>query len=304
MAFIKRQPAVKTRMTYEKKKSMVGFLFILPWGIGTVYFLLIPVVMSIVFSISNLTITPGDVQIDLVGLKNYSYIFTEDPNYVRLMVTSLKDMAIHVPVVVMFSLFIAILLNQRFIGRTVTRVVFFLPVIIANGIIISIINGDVFSQMLMESSGASQLMKSDFLNVFLLESGVSSQLVQILTTFVNSIFFLVWKSGIQILIFLAGLQTISASMYEAAKMEGGSNWEIFWFVTFPIISPVILLNIVYSLIDYFTDYTNKVMTYINEFALSLYLEKSQAMAWCYFLIVLLIVLTVYLIVAKRVFYHE
>lgn len=287
------------RLTYEKRKSLFGFLFATPWLIGCIYFLIIPVIQSIIYSFSQYT----NERYEIIGFKNYLFAFTEDPNFIKYISNSIRNMFLQIPVVLLFSLFVAIILNQKFVGRTIVRCLFFLPVIIANGIIISIISQDVFSNTMMQSSGASQIMKSEFLNKFLLENGVSFQIVQIITQLVNSIFFLIWKSGIQILIFLAGLQTIPTSMYEVAKIEGSTSWEVFWLVTFPMISPIILLNLIYSIIDYFTDYSNTVMVYINSFALALKIEISEAMAWSYFLIILIILMFVYVIVNRWVFYQ-
>ena len=92
--------------------------------------------------------------------------------------------------------------------------------------------------------------------MLLYETGINMTLINSVTAIVDSLFELIWKTGIQQLIFLAGLQTINASMYEVAKIEGATGWETFWKVTFPMISPMLLINIIYTLIDSFTDYSN------------------------------------------------
>ena len=293
----------RLKISYERKKALAGWLFIIPWSIGIIYFLVIPVITSIIYSFAKVTIETTGNSVELIGFKNYLTIFQEDPEFLRKLVSSLQNMLLQVPVVVLFSLFVAMLLNQKFIGRIVFRTMFFLPVIIASGIIITVITKDAFSQNVMQSSGSSQLMKSQFLNTFLLENGVSQQIVSIITTLINNIFHMIWKSGIQILIFLAGLQTISPSMYEAAQMEGSTGWETFWYVTFPMLSPMILLNFIYSVIDNFTDYANDVMVYINQFTTKLDIELGSAMAWTYFALVLLIIAVVYFFINKKVFYQ-
>ena len=155
----------------------------------------------------------------------------------------------------------------------------------------------------MENAGSSQLFKTEFLQSLLLESGFGESFVSGLTDLVDGIFGLIWKSGIQILVFLAALQTIPESMYEASKMEGATGWEIFWKITFPMISPMILLNLIYTIIDSFTDYSNVVMLYINTFAENMQMSISSAMSWSYFLIVLVLIAAVYAFVNKRVFYQ-
>ena len=169
----------------------------------------------------------------------------------------------------------------------------------------SIINGDVYAGNMMANAGSSQMLKSEFLNNFLLESGFTQEFSQTFTGIVDSIFDLIWKSGVQILIFLAGLQTISVSMYEAAKVEGATAWESFWKITFPMISPITLLNLIYTIVDLSTEYTNPVMAHANQVAnsIGLNLELSSAMSYSYFAVVLVLLGAIYLLVNRKVFYQ-
>ncbi len=291
------------KLPYERQKSVVGWYFVLPWVVGLIVFFIFPLIESIRYSFGELVLDEVGYHINFVGISNYYRIFVEDSDFLRKVVSSLSSIVMQVPIIVIFSLFISILLNQKFIGRTFVRATFFLPVIIANGIIITIISGDVFSQGVMENAGSSQLFKTEFLQSLLLESGFGESFVSGLTDLVDGIFGLIWKSGIQILVFLAALQTIPESMYEASKMEGATGWEIFWKITFPMISPMILLNLIYTIIDSFTDYSNVVMLYINTFAENMQMSISSAMSWSYFLIVLVLIAAVYAFVNKRVFYQ-
>ena len=288
---------------YERQKARVGFFFILPWVIGTMLFFLIPLVQSIQYSFGSIKLTDTSYTVDLVGFSNYQFIFVNDPYFWPKASTELRDMLIQTPVIVILSLFIAILLNQKFHGRTVVRAMFFLPVIIANGIIITIINGDAFSDVIMSEASSSQLFKSEFLSGLLLESGLSQGFVKTLTGIVDSIFELIWRTGVQILIFIAGLQTISPAMYEAATVEGATGWEAFWKITFPMISPMILLNVVYTIIDGFTDYSNMVMSYISTQNQNMKIELAAAMSWVYFLAVMIILAVVYAVINRKVFYE-
>ncbi len=290
-------------LSYERKKSIAGYLFITPWIIGTVVFFLIPILQSVVYSFGKIVLEDTGYSVSLVGFKNYVKIFVEDAEFLPKAMIALRNMVLHTPMIVLFSLFIAILLNQRFVGRTAARVIFFLPVIIANGAVISIINGDVFSDIVMQGANSSQLFRSEFLNALLVESGLNQSIVNTLTSTVDSLFELIWKTGIQVLIFLAGLQTITPAMYEVAKIEGSTGWELFWKVTLPMISPMLLINVIYTIIDSFTDYSNIVMNYINTFTTNMKLELGSAMIWTYFIAIIAVLGVTYLFINKSVFYE-
>jgi ABC-type sugar transport system permease subunit len=296
----------KAQFSYQKKKSLAGFLFIFPWVVGFTLIFLRPLVSSIVYSVSKINFNTGGVGYSLnpVGFTNYIYAFTQDPEYVRLLTSSLLNMAYQVPIIVLFSLFIAIILNQKFFGRTFARAVFFLPVVIANGVIISLIKGDALSQVFLSRVSSSQLLQTNLLGKLLIESGISMKVASSITGTVDSLFELIWKSGLQILIFIGGLQSISPSLYEASKVEGATGWENFWKITFPMISPITMLNLVYTIIDSFTDYNNPVMSYVSRFASELHFEYSSAIAWIYFIIVALVLMVAYFTINRHVFYNN
>ena len=285
-------------MPYESKKSLAGFLFVSIWVIGFIFFFLLPFLQSVRYSISDIVLNPnGGYTLNFIGWKNYIKAFTTDAEFLPAVFSSLGAMLYQVPIIVLFSLFVAIILNQKFVGRTFVRGIFFIPIIVANGVILSIMNGDVLSQTIMQGSSSSTLFQSEFLYELMFKSGMSQEFVNGLTGVVDSLFALIWKSGIQIIIFLAD------SMYEAAKIEGATGWETFWKITFPMISPMIILNLIFTIIDSFTDYNNVVMKYINEQQIGMRLAYSSTLGWIYFLMVAVIIVMVYLIINKRVFYQ-
>lgn len=295
---------LRRHSSYERKKSLAGFLYVSPWLVGCIVFFIIPVIQSILYSFGKINLTDTGYSLSMVGLKNYMTIFLTDEQYIPKMLQALQEMLLNTPMIVMFSLFIAILLNQKFHGRTAVRAIFFLPVIIANGVIISIMNGDVFSDAVMSNASSSSLFETGgFMYSLLYETGISMTLINSVTAIVDSLFELIWKTGIQQLIFLAGLQTINASMYEVAKIEGATGWETFWKVTFPMISPMLLINIIYTLIDSFTDYSNVLMEYISQKMTNMQLEVGAAMVWVYFIIVIVVLSVIYFLVNKKVFYE-
>lgn len=289
-------------LSYEKKKSLVGYLFLIPWAVGAFFFLLWPLFESVLYSIGNLRIGQ-DYGVEITGFQHYIKAFTEDSTFIPLLTSSLPPVLYQVPIIVLLSLFLALLLNRKFFGRTVIRGVFFLPIIIANGIVISILNGDVFSSNLMANASVSRLFNSEALGLFFGEMQGAQDLMNFVTGFVDSIFSLLWKSGIQTLLFITALQSIPVSMYEAAKMEGGTAWEIFWKITFPMVSSTILLNIVYTVIDTFSDPGNRIVKYVNDFARMGDFNYSSALIWIYTLIILVFVGLCYLIVNRFVYYE-
>ena len=289
-------------LSYEKKKSLVGYLFLIPWAVGAFFFLIWPLFESVLYSIGDLRIGQ-DYGVEITGFQHYIKAFTEDSTFLPLLTGSLPPVLYQVPIIVLLSLFLALLLNRKFFGRTVIRGVFFLPIIIANGVVISILNGDVYSGNLMANASVSNMFNSEMLGLFFAELQGMQDLLNLVIGFVDSIFNLLWKSGIQTLLFITALQSIPVSMYEAAKMEGGTSWEIFWKITLPMVSPTILLNIVYTIIDTFSDPGNRIVKYVNDFARAGDFNYSSALIWIYTLIILVIVGLCYLIINRFVYYE-
>ena len=206
-----------------------------------------------------------------------------------------------------FSLFIALLLNQKFRGRTLARAVFFLPVLVATGPVIAVIKGDIADNGVSGAEQFSALFQTDLVDELLEFLGIynlSEELTTTIQTITSDIFNLIWSAGIQILIFLAALQQIPTSAKEAASMEGATGWEFFWKITFPMISPMILANLIYSVIDNFVDSENPAMQVVMVQSRELRYGLSAAMAWVYFLIVALALALIVGLVSKFVFYEN
>lgn len=277
-------------------------MFISPWLIGFTFFFLRPMIQSLIFTFQKIKIGPKGFETSFVGLDNYFFAFFKDPNFVRLFSDAIKNMAYEVPIIVIFSLFIAVILNQKFKGRGLARAIFFLPVIITSGVIIQILKEDVLAQA-MNGAETVYMFKTAGLTELLYKSGLNNGIIKYFTDIIGKIFDLTWKSGVQILLFLASLQSISRSLYEASNVEGATAWESFWKITFPMVSPIILVNIIYSVIDSFTDYGNKVMQLIYTAAnIQLRYEYSATLSWIYFISVFVIVGLVVGLISKKIFY--
>ncbi|MBS4201962.1 sugar ABC transporter permease [Bacillus sp. FJAT-49732] len=299
----------KKRLSLEERKGLWGWVFISPWLIGFTFLFAVPLLQSLRYSFSKLTLTPFGLNLEYLGLANYKNALLEHATYNRTLAEVVVNMVVNVPLIVIFSLFIATVLNQKFRGRMITRAIFFLPVILASGVISNIESGDFLQSAMMgggvnpEEAGGNQFgLKSFELQKLLLDAGMSEFLVNYLTGAVNRIYEIVSASGVQIIIFLAGLQSISPQLYEVAKIEGATGYESFWKITLPMISPLILTNVIYSVIDSFTD--NKMTTLLQKTAFGQYdYGLSGAMSWIYFLIISVILLISTFIISRKVFYQ-
>jgi ABC-type sugar transport systems, permease components len=293
------------RLTYEQRRSWAGRLFILPWLLGFLLFFAKPLLQSVYYTFCEIKLGNKGYEIVFKGLVNYIFVFTQDPDFFRLLLPeTLKNLVYEIPIIAIFSLFIAALLNQKFRGRGFVRAIFFLPVIITSGIIIHILKQDIFASSVMQSnSQAVYMFKSSGLQDLLLQNGLDYKIVNYFTEVINRIFDLTWKSGVQILLFLAGLQTIPGALYEAADVEGSTAWESFWKITFPMVSPYIVMNIIYTIIDTFTDYGNTVMQTIYDTAImQVRYAYSCTLSWIFLVCVFTIIGIVNALISKRVYY--
>ena len=317
------QPKKKKVASLDAKKSRAGWLFVLPFVIGFVLLYIPMLFQSVQFSFSEINILTnqggggGGYELEFVGWENYSKALFNDANFVRVLTSSLKQLVLDVPAIVIFSLFMAIVLNQKMVGRAVFRAIFFIPVILTTGLIDQIDQSNAV--MTYMNSGGIDTGASDALNggtdiisaldvtSLLGNMAVGTELVEYVVDVVNNIFNIVNRSGVQMLIFLAGLQSISPDIYESCTMDGATGWETFWKITFPMISPMILVNTIYTVIDSFTSKSNEVMTYINRIYEGTTRDArvlSSAMSWIYFLVVLVLIAAVAGIISLFVFYQR
>ena len=309
-------PKAKKRKvaSLDKKKARAGWVFVLPFVIG---FLLVylPIIWNSIFmSFHSLHIvTGGGYTLEFVGLENYSDALFEDPLFVQTLIQGLKELAFDVPAILIFSLFMAVLLNQKMAGRAVFRAIFFIPVILSTGIMESIEGQNILGTMMegsdsidgSEKSAASEIVSVMDIERLFYSMKIGKELVEYVVKMINEIYDIVNRSGVQMLIFLAGLQSISPAIYEACRIDGCTSWETFWKITFPMISPMILVNAVDIIIDSFTTDSNSVMKYINQiYQGSDGQVLSSAMAWMYFLIVMLILAAAVGIFSAFVFYQK
>ena len=260
-----RKPA-----SLERKQSRYGYLFIFPLILGAAVFFIPNMIMTFVYSINDIHIGEGGYTLSWVGFANYYTALFSDRDFTWNLLTSVGDLITDIPVIVIFSLFISTVLNQKFRGRVFARVIFFIPVLLATGIIAKIedMNALTMGDRVVQTGTALDSFQMAGMQDLLSTINLPSALTDIIVGAANSIYRVVQSSGIQIFIFLAGLQEIPPSLYEAAKVEGCSGWELFWKITIPMISPLIIVNSVYTIVDTFTRYGNPMVSYISNITAS------------------------------------
>lgn len=292
----------------EKRKAISGYLFILPFIVGFLVFLLQPLCQSLYMSFCDVQLSAGSFDLVWREMFQYNYAFRVDPEYTRLLVEEIARMAIYTVSIMVFSFFVALILNQKFKGRALVRSIFFLPVILSSGVLLKLDTDNSLMATLaqtvdMSNQGTTGI--TDALQNILRTSGVGVRAFETLFEVINNIYDVAISSGIQIIIFLSGLQTISASMYEAADIEGCTKWESLWKITFPMISSLFLVNWIYTVIDFCMRTDNEVIEMISSVMNSqLNYGLASAMSWAYFVVVMAIVGVSSFIISKGVYYYE
>ena len=300
----------KRKMSLATKNAIAGYLFILPFIIGFLVFMLVPLVESCRMSFSEVTVDPsmGGFTMKFTGLSLYNEAINIDPSFKILLLENLKGMLLDLPATLIFSFFVALLLNQTFKGRGFVRAIFFMPVILSSGVIVGLeYNNEMLASMkdvIQETSNASSIT-TVLQDMLVTEGSQLGEFFGFVFELIDHVYDISIQSGIQIIIFLSGLQTISPSMFEAAKIEGCTAWECFWKITLPMVSSLILVNVIYTIIDYFCRSDNEVMDYISSAMISkMQYDLSAAMAWIYFVCCLVIIGIISLILSKKVYYYE
>ena len=305
----KRPPSLTQR------KARAGWLFVLPFVIG-ILVVYIPIILdSICYSFFQIVpVRGGGYTLEFMGLHYYNEALFVNATFSTTLVSGVKQLLIDTPMILIFSLFIAVVLNQKMLGRAAFRAIFFIPVVLSTGVMETINASDTLSDYMGggESGGisdgsggnaSSEIVSAMDIERLFAGVKIGSGLVEYVANAVNSIYDIVNRSGVQMLIFLAGLQGISPSIYEASSIEGATAWETFWKITFPMISPMILVNAIYTIIDSFTSESNIVMKYIANIYESAQ-ETATAMSWIYFLLIMAIIGVFVLIASTFVFYQK
>ncbi|MFW6008595.1 MAG: carbohydrate ABC transporter permease [archaeon] len=296
----------KLNLSLEQKRNYSGYLWISPFLIGFYLFFLKPIVKSMIFSFTELNIMHGGYNLDYVGFDNYNYAFSSHPDYLRTLMETTTEIILEIPAILIISFFIAYLLNKEFKGRLIVRIIFFLPVILNAGVVAEIESADYMHQLISAEAGTqAQIFGASFVIEHLQSLELPSFMINYVVNTSMNIPDIINASAIPILIFLAGLQSIPNSLYNCAKIEGANSWETFWKITFPLVSPLFVTNMVFIIIRSFTASDNNLVNLISDLAWGQNnFGVSVAMTWIYFIVIGLILITAGGIMARNAVYME
>ena len=265
-------------------KSRYGYLFTLHWIIGIVIFFAMPLIQSIIFSFSEIEVISGGIDINFIGLANYKQILLADAKYETWLTNSVTSYLYSLPLIILLSMSLALILNQKFRGRLFFRALYFLPVIISTGAVINLIFKTTGSDMsnigVSDAYSANMISVDDIVKLL----DIQGEVAKYITVTISKIFDLVWSCGIQIVLFLAGLQSVPQSFFEASRVEGATKWEEFWFITFPMLSRVTLLVTVFTMVELITSERTTLIKNVYSMMRTGNYDETSAMMWFYFLI--------------------
>lgn len=303
------QKRKKKLSSLKKRQGRYGYLFTLPLMFGLVFLFLIPVGQTLVYSFNDIVLGATGIELEFSGLSNFHEVLFVDTHFRETVLRSVGDMLLNVGLIVIFSFFIATVLNQKFHGRAVARLIFFLPLVMASSALMNFDTGDILQRIMGSSSAfktgdaVSGTFRSGNIAGVLIAGGIPDTFVDYLLQAADRIYEIVTLSGVQILIFLAALQSISPDLYEASDMEGATAWEKYWKITFPLVSPIIVLVIIYSIIDSFT-MSDTIQLIQNKMFNDMRMGTAAAMSIIYFLLILVTVGIVYLLTRRLAYYSD
>ncbi len=294
------------------KKARAGYWFLLPIVLGLIFIFLPALINSLIYAFHTVTIEFAGLKMEFIGIKNFTDI-VGDATFLETLLTALRGIFLDSTVIILFSFFMSNVLNQKFVGRGLVRTIFFLPVVLAVGIVADMeaANEMYNSMSLVEeetvAGGFDQMgMAAMFSIATILNSmGLPATLVTVVQSILTGMYDILNSSGVQILIFLSALQSINPSVFEAAKVEGATKWEEFWKITFPMLTPSLLVCTVYTIISTFTNPIYGIMNYIENTAFSnSKLGYASALSWLYFAIIIVVLIVTTKIISKRVTYLD
>lgn len=271
------------------RENLTAHAFLIPFYLGLIFFFIIPLFNSLRMSFSDVSVGISGYTYKWIGLDQYYDAFFRDANFSTNIIGSITGLLWQIPTINIFAIFLALVANQKFKGRAIVRAIFFLPLIFSSGVVFEAINSDYVASSMMsgEAVSAGAGSNTGALNEFLVNSGIGTQIVELVTKITDQIFSLAWVSGVQMILYLAGLQSISPSLYEAAHIEGASSWDDFWKITFPMLVPIMIICFVFTIVDNFTSATNKVMQQIVLLITesSTKLGLAAAFSWSYTVVI-------------------
>lgn len=292
---MKKKKRVKRKISaLKRKQGRYGYLFTFPLCFGLVFMFIIPVCQTLLYSVNEMTLTNNGIHLSFNGLENFRQVLMVDPFFKESVILSVRDMLINILLIAVFSFFMATLLNQKFHGRAVVRVVFFMTLVLASPVVLNFDSGNAMAYIVGNSGagkgseGMAGAIRSVNLAPLLVAGGIPQAFVSYLLAAADRVYETVVLSGVQTLIFLAALQSVPSSLYEACDMEGATGWEKYWMITFPMVKPMLVLVLVYTIIDSFATSSTIDMIQSKMFD-DIKFGPAAAMSVVYFLMISLIV---------------
>lgn len=260
-------------------------MFVAPWIIGFLLFFFVPLIQSILYSFSDVTLGMDGVLTNFVGLKEYKYYLFEDPDFLGFLITDISTMLYSLPIILLISVVLALLLNQKFRGRLFFRALYFVPVIIASGVVIDLLFTTTDKELV--STGVNAALTESMFSVedVMAWFDMPDKIAEYIKLIINNIFDLLWNCGVQTILFIAGLQSIPKSLYEASTVEGATKWEEFWFITFPMLGSVTMLVALYTMVDLFTNSRRQIIEFAYTNMNAGIYDTTSTVLWIYFVIV-------------------
>lgn len=292
----------KRGLSLVARQGLTGIGFISPWLIGIVVFFLVPLATTVRYMFGDVKVGSGGIIYKYIGLENIKEVFFRNPDNGRMILENLGSSIGSTLLVLVFSIFAALLINQKFRGRAVVRALFALPIIVSSGVLLQVFKQDLFAQTMTSEAGS--IFQSSALETMMFNMGLSQKIITFVTGFVDSIMDIIWKAGVQILLFLAGLQAIPTTLYEVSSVEGATAWQTFWKITFPLLTPYLILNTIYTIIDAFTFYDNPVMAEVIKLFRDMKYGWASVLSIVYSLVVFLLIGIVFLVLSRFTYYTE
>ncbi len=295
---------MKKRKSYTllTPTDKTGLLFVLPFIIGFIWLFMKPLVESLGYTMNRVTVGADGLVLTPIGFENWKYMATTDAAFVKRLITMTSEMGVKILVIMFISVFIAVLLVDKFPGRLFFRTSLFLPMIFGASVVMSVFSNLGGAAEMQQTGNDFMTLSGEmtgFVNEIIGSFGVLTPIIEKFTAYAGTLFNLVWSTALQIIIFIIGLQAIPSQLYEVAKMEGATKWETFWKITFPLLTPSILLCLIYSIIDYFNSSSNAIVKLIDENMINR-LDYACTQSWAYAVMVFIVVLIVNAILSKRV----
>lgn len=289
-------------MPFEERRQYYGIGFLLPWIIGVSVFFLYPLLSSLYLIFCDVSFSNNGLTTTFTGLTNIRNVYFTQAYPIQCITSSVGKTLVNLVLITVLSLFIAVLLNQQFKGRAFARTMFAIPIIVASGALMQLFKADLSASSMIEESAT--IFQGSGLEDILLSFGFNSELITSFVGLVNNALDIIWRCGVQILLFLSGMQSIPSYLNEVSDIDGATAWQKFWKITFPLITPFLIINAIYTIVDSSTYYDNAVMKEVGWKFDALQFGYCNTLSFGYGIVVVLMVFIVYKILARRTVYLD